>query len=80
MVKVSFIYTYSLFSTPKNLSIFIVVPDGYGLSYSIGDNYIRWTITSMKKNTDELKHHLATSAAQVKTMLKVAGDKYITKM
>ncbi|KAI6041368.1 acyltransferase ChoActase/COT/CPT [Pisolithus marmoratus] len=28
-----------------------VVPDGYGLSYSIGDHYVRWTITSLKKNT-----------------------------
>ena len=23
------------------------VPDGYGLAYTIGDNYIRWTITSL---------------------------------
>ncbi|KAG8982888.1 Carnitine O-acetyltransferase mitochondrial, partial [Tulasnella sp. 427] len=29
-----------------------VVPDGYGLSYSIGDSYIRWTITSLKRRTE----------------------------
>ena len=29
----------------------IVVPDVYGLSYSIGDDYIRWTITSLKRRT-----------------------------
>ena len=32
-----------------------VVPDGYGLSYSIGDDYIRWTITSLKRDTSLLK-------------------------
>lgn len=47
----------------------IVVPDGYGLSYSIGDNYIRWTITSLKRRTEELKHYLAESATEVKEML-----------
>ena len=48
---------------------FTVVPDGYGLSYSIGDEYIRWTITSMKRNTSELKYHLAEAATEVKKML-----------
>ena len=46
-----------------------MVPDGYGLSYSIGDDYIRWTITSLKRNTAELKHHLAEAASEVKKML-----------
>jgi carnitine O-acetyltransferase len=48
---------------------FTVVPDGYGLSYSIGDDYIRWTITSLKRNTAELKHHLAEAASEVRNML-----------
>ncbi|KAF8158531.1 acyltransferase ChoActase/COT/CPT [Crassisporium funariophilum] len=49
-----------------------VVTDGYGLSYSIGDDYIRWTITSLKLNTAELKHYLAEAATEVKHMLEAA--------
>ncbi|KAG9035876.1 Carnitine O-acetyltransferase mitochondrial [Tulasnella sp. JGI-2019a] len=49
-----------------------VVPDGYGLSYSIGDKYIRWTITSLNKNSAELKHHLAESATEVREMMERA--------
>lgn len=59
---------------------FTVVPDGYGLSYSIGDDYILWTITSMKKNTADLKNHLAKAAFEVKTMLIMAKNKWITKL
>jgi len=51
---------------------FTVVPDGYGLSYSIGDDYIRWTITSLRRNTAELKRHLAEAATEVKNMLTAA--------
>lgn len=50
----------------------VVVPDGYGLSYSIGDEYIRWTITSLKRNTAELKHYLAEAATEVRDMLEAA--------
>ncbi|KAF8192191.1 hypothetical protein BJ912DRAFT_1021947 [Pholiota molesta] len=46
-----------------------VVPDGYGLSYSIGDDYVRWTITSLKRDTALLKHYLAEAATEVKHML-----------
>ncbi|KAF8340765.1 acyltransferase ChoActase/COT/CPT [Amanita rubescens] len=49
-----------------------VVPDGYGLSYSIGDNYIRWTITSLKRHTAELGHYLAEAATEVKRMMESA--------
>ena len=49
-----------------------VVPDGYGLSYSIGDDYIRWTITSLKRDTSLLKHCLAEAASEVKAMLMAA--------
>ena len=51
-----------------------MVPDGYGLSYSIGDDYIRWTITSLNRNAAELKHHLAEAATEVKTMLTATKD------
>lgn len=50
-----------------------VVPDGYGLSYSIGDDYIRWTITSLKRETGILKHYLAEAATEVKHMLEAAA-------
>jgi carnitine O-acetyltransferase len=46
-----------------------VVPDGYGLSYSIGRDYIRWTITSLKRDTLKLKHYLAEAAAETKAMM-----------
>ena len=46
-----------------------VVPDGYGLSYSIGDDHIRWTITSLKRDTAELKHYLAEAATETRAML-----------
>jgi carnitine O-acetyltransferase len=49
-----------------------VVPDGYGLSYAIGDNYIRWSITSLKRNTAELKHYLAEAATETRAMMENA--------
>lgn len=53
----------------------LVVPDGYGLSYSIGDHYIRWTITSLKRGTAELRHYLAEAATETRFMLERAGEK-----
>ena len=50
----------------------VVVPDGYGLSYSIGDDYIRWTITSLKLGTKELKHYLAEAATETREMMEKA--------
>ena len=50
-----------------------VVPDGYGLSYSIGDNYIRWTITSLKRRTAELKHYLAEAATETREVMERAA-------
>ncbi|KAF9443518.1 acyltransferase ChoActase/COT/CPT [Macrolepiota fuliginosa MF-IS2] len=52
-----------------------VVEDGYGLSYSIGDEYVRWTITSLKRRTGELKHYLAEAATEVREMLEAAERK-----
>jgi len=50
-----------------------VVPDGYGLSYSIGNEYIRWTITSLKRHTAELKHYLAEAATETRAMMERAA-------
>lgn len=49
-----------------------MVPDGYGLSYSIGDNYIRWTVTSLKRGSKELAHYLAEAATEVRDMMEAA--------
>ena len=53
--------------------ILLVVPDGYGLAYSIGDDYIRWTITSLKEDIHELKHYLAEAATETKHMMERAA-------
>ena len=50
-----------------------VVPDGYGLSYSIGDEYIRWTITSLKRRTQEFKQHLEDAANETRDMMERAA-------
>lgn len=42
-----------------------VVPDGYGLLYSIGDDYIWWTITSLKRDMKVLKHYLVEAVSKV---------------
>ena len=49
-----------------------VVPDGYGLSYSIQDTNIRWTITSLKRDTLKLKHYLAEAATEIREMMERA--------
>ena len=52
-----------------------MVPDGYGLSYSIGDSYIRWTMTCLKdmshkgKGAKDMKKALEEAAEMVKAML-----------
>jgi carnitine O-acetyltransferase len=57
----------------------IVVPDGYGLSYSIGDDYVRWTLTSLKRSTAELKHFLAESATETRAMMERAAAATVGK-
>ena len=49
-----------------------VVPDDCGLSYSIGDDYIRWTITSLKYRTTELGHYLTEAATETRRMMEGA--------
>jgi carnitine O-acetyltransferase len=51
-----------------------VVKDGFGLSYAIGDDYVRWTITNLKgkQKGEEVKHYLAEAATEVKRMLEAA--------
>ncbi|PFH53330.1 hypothetical protein AMATHDRAFT_55212 [Amanita thiersii Skay4041] len=49
-----------------------VVPDGYGLSYAIGSDHIRWTITSMNMPNREFRHYLAEASTEVKRMMDAA--------
>jgi carnitine O-acetyltransferase len=58
----------------------LVVPDGYGLSYSIGDDYIRWTITSLKRRTAELKGFLEEAAIETAEMMERAEKKSTVKL
>ena len=46
-----------------------VVPNGYGLSYTIGDDYIQWTITSRKLETDKFKDYLVEAATETRQMM-----------
>jgi len=59
-----------------------VVPDGYGLSYSIGDDYIRWTITSLRLSTDIFKGLLEEAAMETRQMMERArlGEDIKTKL
>ncbi|KAJ6508504.1 acyltransferase ChoActase/COT/CPT [Mycena sanguinolenta] len=50
-----------------------VVPDGYGLSYGIGDRYIRWTITSMRGDAAQLRHYLAEAATELRDLMERAA-------
>ena len=56
-----------------------VVPDGYGLSYSIGGDYLRWTITSLKLDTDKFKSCLAEAATETRQMMERARQTEGTK-
>lgn len=48
------------------------MPDGYGLSYTIGDDYIQWTITSRKLDTDEFRDYLVEAATETRQMMQRA--------
>lgn len=56
-----------------------VVPDGFGLSYSIGDDYVRWTVSSSEKGgrgkeaNEKLIHYLAEAAGEVRKMMEAAA-------
>ncbi|CCA74336.1 probable carnitine O-acetyltransferase, mitochondrial precursor [Serendipita indica DSM 11827] len=63
-----------------------VVPDGYGLSYSIGDGYIRWTMTCLKemgkkdKGAKDLKQALTEAADMVKALLESTASEPKAKL
>jgi len=43
------------------------------LSYSIGNDNIRWTITSLKRDGEKLRHYLAEAATEVRVMMEHAA-------
>jgi carnitine O-acetyltransferase len=51
-----------------------ILKDGFGLSYAIGDDYVRWTITNLKgkQKGEELRYYLAEAATEVRRMLEAA--------
>lgn len=53
-----------------------VVPDGYGLSYAIGPEYVRWSITCSKTHPEGKNRHGQPwrSAAELKKALQEAAD------
>jgi len=49
------------------------VPDGYGVSYAIGPQYVRWTVTSRREMKPvEMRHYLAEAATEVRDMMEAA--------
>ena len=54
----------------------IVVSDGYGLSYAIHDNNIRWCITTKNNDAEKFAQALTQAADDIKAMMdraKAAG-------
>lgn len=49
-----------------------MVPDGFGLSYAIGADYIRWTITTTTGKGAELRHYLAEAATEIRHVMEKA--------
>ncbi|KAF7299596.1 Carnitine acetyl transferase [Mycena chlorophos] len=49
-----------------------VVPDGYGLSYAIGERYIRWTITSKRGDAAKLRYYLDEAATDARDVFERA--------
>lgn len=47
--------------------------------YSIGKDYIRWTATSLKRDTATLKHYLAEAATETKQMMDRAAKAIAAK-
>jgi len=51
-----------------------VVPDGYGLSYSIADDYLRWIITSTNGDVNEFKQQLEWACDEIRRMMESAAS------
>lgn len=49
-----------------------VVSDGYGLSYEINDDSIRWCVTTKNNNASEFGDALCEAAEQIRGMMDLA--------
>jgi carnitine O-acetyltransferase len=49
-----------------------VVPDGYGVSYEINDNSIRWAVTTKNNNAEAFGHALVKAAKDMKHVMERA--------
>jgi carnitine O-acetyltransferase len=47
----------------------LVVEDGYGLSYAIGDNEIRWCVTTKNNDAEKFGKALVAAAEDVRKMM-----------
>jgi hypothetical protein len=57
------------------LTVFsLVVTDGYGLSYAIGQDYLRWVVTCLRTNTKNRLGQDWKDAKAVKAALEEAAD------
>lgn len=56
-----------------------VIADGFGLSYSISDHYLRWAIMTTTGKAEELKSSLIWASDEVKRMMDAAAAKEGTK-
>lgn len=50
-----------------------VVPEGFGLSYSISDHYLRWGIMTTTGKADEMKESLIWAANEIRRMMDSAA-------
>lgn len=53
----------------------IVVDDGYGLSYAIGDDNIRWCVTTKNGDAEQFAKALESAAEEVRAMMERAAGK-----
>jgi carnitine O-acetyltransferase len=51
-----------------------VVEDGYGLSYAIGDNEIRWCVTTKNNDAEKFGKALSDAAEEIQAMMERAGS------
>lgn len=52
----------------------LVVSDGYGLSYSIDDNEIRWGVTTLNNDAEKFGEALKAAADELKGMMDRAAQ------
>lgn len=55
--------------------LMIVVDDGYGLSYAIGDDNITWCVTTKNGDAKEFAKAIENAAEEVRGMMKRAAEK-----